>query len=354
MACYNPSLVNVFYDKYHDKRFCLFNNKISANTPLHQERVGVEELTRVDKKTKLILHGVLEKVSFVPCGKCLGCVLDHSKNRAMRMYLESLYSTCTYFFTLTYNDEHIPSDYQLHKKDLQVFIQKLRNYYRNEFGITGIRYYACGEYGGNTGRPHFHVVFFNLPLSRLDFKFFYNKNIDLSCHQVGSAFNGNKYYDYEFLEKIWDKGFHYVTDCDDIAVFNYVARYVNKKKQLDDNTKKILKEKGIQTEFNLMSTRPGISQLYYLDNMQKLLSNNGTIYISGQPYSVDRYFYKLVEKFGSFEFDAIVEEQKQYKKEMLTLIKSSKARAYNDDLDLMNNVELERLKKRTELLKRFN
>ena len=353
MACYNPSLVNVFYDKNQDKRFCLFNDNVSANTPLFQERIGKEEYTKFDKKTKLFLHGVLEKVSFVPCGSCLGCALDHSKNWAMRMYLESLYSTCTYFFTLTYDDDHIPGDYQLHKKDLQDFIQKLRDNYRKDFGITGIRYYACGEYGGNTGRPHFHIVFFNLPLMKEDFNFYYEKNVDLENHVKGESFNGNKYYSFPYIEKMRPYGFHYITDCQDIAVFNYVARYVNKKKQLDKITKEILKDNGIQTEFNLMSTRPGISQLYYLDNMQKLLENNGSIYISGVPYSVDRYFYKLVEKFGSEDFNKLVDEQKRYKKDMLNLLQINKARLYNDDKDLMNQIELKRLKEKTELLKRL-
>jgi len=37
-------------------------------------------------------------------------------------------------------------------------MKRLRKHYS---GRT-IRYYMCGEYGENMGRPHYHAVFFNL------------------------------------------------------------------------------------------------------------------------------------------------------------------------------------------------
>ena len=53
-----------------------------------------------------------------------------------------------YFFTLTYNDENLPTDRQLDKTHLQDFFRSLRKKWK------GIRYWAIGEYGSEKGRRH--------------------------------------------------------------------------------------------------------------------------------------------------------------------------------------------------------
>lgn len=65
-------------------------------------------------------------------------------------------STSAFFLTLTYNDEHLPPGAQLSKRDLQLFIKRLRKV------NPGIKYFAVGEYGTDKGRPHYHLVIFNL------------------------------------------------------------------------------------------------------------------------------------------------------------------------------------------------
>ncbi|UDN67885.1 replication initiator protein [robinz microvirus RP_171] len=65
-------------------------------------------------------------------------------------------SSSAFFFTLTYDNEHLPSGEELSKRDIQLFIKRLRK--RNQ----GIRYFAIGEYGTEFGRPHYHAVIFNL------------------------------------------------------------------------------------------------------------------------------------------------------------------------------------------------
>lgn len=64
------------------------------------------------------------------------------------------------FLTLTYDTAHVPITRNgfrnLNKRDLQLFFKRLR---KNN-GLP-IRYYAVGEYGGRTSRPHYHVILFN-------------------------------------------------------------------------------------------------------------------------------------------------------------------------------------------------
>lgn len=47
----------------------------------------------------------------------------------------------------------------LYYSDVQLFFNRLRQAYFRKFGKRAqIEYYACGEYGSNTQRPHFHIL----------------------------------------------------------------------------------------------------------------------------------------------------------------------------------------------------
>ena len=59
------------------------------------------------------------------------------------------------YITLTYNDDHLPANGSLQPRDLQLFWKRLR-----KARTPGIRYYACGEYGDQTARPHYHAIIF--------------------------------------------------------------------------------------------------------------------------------------------------------------------------------------------------
>lgn len=61
------------------------------------------------------------------------------------------------FVTLTYDDSHVPMDNSVSKRDLQLFFKRLRKNSELQF-----RYYAVGEYGSNTNRPHYHAIIFGL------------------------------------------------------------------------------------------------------------------------------------------------------------------------------------------------
>lgn len=92
----------------------------------------------------------------VPCGKCGYCIKKAIDAWCLRLYHEMEVSSSAYFITLTYNDEHLPPRQELSKRDLQLFIKRLRKV------NPGIRYFAVGEYGTEKGRPHYHAVIFNL------------------------------------------------------------------------------------------------------------------------------------------------------------------------------------------------
>ena len=134
----------------------------------------------------------------IPCGKCIGCRLDYSRQWANRLMLESEYHDSAYFVTLTYNEGNLPLHYYvdgstgeafpaatLVKRDVQLFMKRLRKAFPDQH----IRFYCAGEYGDESLRPHYHLILFGLKLDDLQF---YARNNDFN------------YYTSSKLNKIWD------------------------------------------------------------------------------------------------------------------------------------------------------
>lgn len=144
----------------------------------------------------------------VPCGQCIGCRLEYSRQWAMRCVHESTLYENNQFITLTYDSSHVPQDASLSKRELQLFFKRLRK----SFG-EGVRYFACGEYGEKSLRPHYHACVFNLDLP--------------DRVKIRDSSSGGLYYS-ALLEKIWGKGMCTTGDVT-FESAAYVARYVTKK-----------------------------------------------------------------------------------------------------------------------------
>lgn len=100
----------------------------------------------------------------VPCGRCRACRIKRSADWTMRISHEL--HTFRYegtFLTLTYDDDHLPEGGTLVKEDLQKFFKRLRKRLKKD--NKKIKYYACGEYGENTQRPHYHAIILGLSVT---------------------------------------------------------------------------------------------------------------------------------------------------------------------------------------------
>lgn len=224
----------------------------------------------------------------VPCGICYDCLKENARSWAVRCMLEAQQYRYNYFLTFTYDDEHLPGDRNLRKEDISNFNKKLKIYLsRNGYDST-FRFYACGEYGSTTARPHYHGIYFNLPLFDLQY---YSKTK-----------NGDFLYNSNFLTKIWGKGFVVIGELT-MASASYVARYVDKKKILTKYEKDDLIKKGIVPEFSLMSRRPGIGANYYDTSKKKFIEDQDlNVYMpNGQVCSLPRYFKNKMKNDASFE-----------------------------------------------------
>lgn len=97
----------------------------------------------------------------LPCGGCLGCRTAKAKGWAVRCLLEADDHECASFTTLTYSDDRLPPTLQ--KRDLSLFLKRLRKKARSR-----IRFFASGEYGEQTFRPHYHAVLFGVSVAESD------------------------------------------------------------------------------------------------------------------------------------------------------------------------------------------
>jgi len=73
--------------------------------------------------------------------------------------LESKMHQSSLFVTLTYDQEHLPEGATLVPRHLVLYLKRLRK----AVEPLKFRYYAAGEYGDQTWRPHYHVLIFGLP-----------------------------------------------------------------------------------------------------------------------------------------------------------------------------------------------
>lgn len=96
----------------------------------------------------------------VPCSKCPPCMKRRTSGWSFRLVKEGDRSKSALFVTLTYDNEHVPRSKKnfktLDKTHVQKFMKRLR-----KLSNAKIKYYAVGEYGGETMRPHYHLIMFN-------------------------------------------------------------------------------------------------------------------------------------------------------------------------------------------------
>ena len=227
----------------------------------------------------------------LPCGQCIGCRLDRSKQWAVRIVHEASLHDSNSFITLTYNDENLPADGGLRKKHFQDFIKRLRK----KLHPKKIRYYMCGEYGDNFGRPHYHAIIFGYGFP------------DKKLWQTRRE---NKFYRSELLENLWPYGY---SDISNVTFKSaaYVARYVMKKQTGEKAKEHYMKPdkqtgelKSIQPEYNSMSLKPGIAYDWFKQFSGDVYPSD-EIVINGKKLKTPRYYDKLLEKTDLSTFEDI-------------------------------------------------
>ena len=235
----------------------------------------------------------------VPCGQCLGCRIQRAKDWTVRIIHEASFYENNCFITLTFDDEHLPANGSVDVRDLQLFMKRLRKKFQGiqpvdiKNPITGeietkypIRFFACGEYGSELQRPHYHLIIFNW------------KPDDLVLRGVNKY--GNRIYSSPSLYKLWNKGFNTVGSVTEASA-GYVAKYCVKKV---NGERANAYYNGRSPEFIVMSRNPGIASNWF-EKYHDDVFNYDELRIAGKPYHIPRYYDKLYDDIEPCKFAQI-------------------------------------------------
>lgn len=189
----------------------------------------------------------------VPCGRCGNCLEQRRTYWTFRMHEELRNHDSAAFITLTYaiaplSPQNVPT---IEKKHLQDFLKRLRHH------LDGrkVRYYAIGEYGTETQRPHYHAIIFGL-------------------HET----------EIEYVQKAWSLGHSMATPVNEARIHYVTKFHLNYLPKSQRPTTK-------QDEFALMSRNPGIGASY-LDRAANyhLETGNQFVMLNGFKLPLPRYY----------------------------------------------------------------
>ncbi len=223
--------------------------------------------THITFRVPTFIYNNIAQSIILPCGKCIGCRLSHSREWAIRITHEASLYQANSFITLTYNEASLPTDKSLHPRDFTLFLKKLRLSLPHQ-----IRFYHCGEYGDKLSRPHYYAIIFNH-----DFP-------EKKLFRDGK----NPLYMSQSLSEIWNKGHVYIGK----ATFKsaaYVARYVTKKINGEPAEAHY---QGRQPEYATMSRMPGLGYQWFHKYKNDLYPDDFVL-MDGRKFPIPRYYDKL-------------------------------------------------------------
>jgi len=189
---------------------------------------------------------------FVSCKECMPCLINKRSEWTARILMELQSHDSSTFCTLTYTDSNLPTDRKIDKTHLQLFLKRLRERYSPK----KLRYFATGEYGSKTERPHYHAILFGFPDT---------------LHQM--------------ITDTWGLGFTTASPVN-AARAGYVAKYTTKKT-------------GDNASFGMMSRRPGIGKPFASTIaaalvVQQVKNVPNLIRIGGKKYILDKYMREMI------------------------------------------------------------
>lgn len=219
----------------------------------------------------------------MPCGKCLACLGRRRDEWAFRLGVEERYSSSSFFLTLTYSDDNVPEAWSdrhgcmlpiFSKRDVQLFLKRLRKKRPHD----NLRYFCVSEYGGQFGRPHYHMILFNAVGTQADI--------------------------HEDCLRAWDLGIVHIGSVTDASI-KYVCKYCL---AYEDEYKSETPDKP----FMLCSRRPGLGYHYINDSTRARFGRNpdSLIGLSGVVHFVPRYIRNKLNPNPNY-YDRWKQERKQ-------------------------------------------
>lgn len=211
-----------------------------------------------------------------PCGNCIPCRIDEARQWATRCTHEHMMHTMHAtgsFLTITYDDDHLPRGNSLDRDALVLFMKRLRKKFEKN-DKRSVRFFACGEYGDSTLRPHYHVLLLShdIPQRRL--------------YKRTPA--GHDLYRSEWLNDVWKNG-NIDIGTVNTQTIRYATQYVLKKVTGEPAAEYY---GGREPEFITMSRNPGLGHAFYMKYAHQLYAHDYCI-IDGKKTPLPEYYDRM-------------------------------------------------------------
>lgn len=225
----------------------------------------------------------------LPCGSCIGCRLERSRQWAIRLMKELKLHDRASFLTLTYDNKNLPclpdGRSTLKLEDPQKFLKRLREH----FSPHRLRFFLCGEYGENGGRAHYHMILFG-------------EDFIKDRVSIEDSPSGFPQWMSPLLTEKWGLGRAVIGEVS-FESAAYVARYCLKKYS---GSGKIFHYRGQKPEFVTMSRNPGIASAYFDEFKNDMYPSDEIIPSIGRPASLPpKYFDRLLERVDPALYEAV-------------------------------------------------
>lgn len=263
----------------------------------------------------------------VPCGKCPACLANQRAEWIFRLKQEAKYSEFSCFVTLTYDEEHVPRDMSVNKKDVQDFHKRLRKHF-----LPGdMRFYLVSEYGDHTFRPHYHGLYF--------FKHRYDINSI-----------------YDIFVKSWKLGFIKFGEVEEGSIV-YCTKYCLKYKIIPE---------GRKPTFRLCSKMDiggiGVQYLNKMTDYHVQNLNFISVYDEGKRTRMPRYYRSKIDPFiGGSKYNPLHDRKFEsirqdcsdaLFKAFKEFLKDHKFASFEEAQEAFNKLQIERGQRRDDLLQK--
>lgn len=212
-----------------------------------------------------------------PCRKCIACLLNQAREKAVRCWHESKMWEESIFLTLTYRPEDLRSDVLVYE-DFQLFMKSLLELVNRDIEFKENRkkipFMVTGEYGSQNFRPHWHALLFNYRPQ--DAEYLYTTD------------RGDKVYRSDEIDSVWKRGaaeFGAVT----LESAGYVARY----------GAKALIHGQVESRFKPIhhtSKRHALGKAWIQKNYRHTLENGFVVMPDGTRGKIPRYYIDWAKK----------------------------------------------------------
>lgn len=229
-------------------------------------------------------EGYTDQKLELPCGKCLHCRINRTREWAIRASHEAALHPAdqNHFVLLTYDNENLPANGGVNKTHVKKFLDRIRADCAWQ-GKNSPRTFGCAEYGSKTSRPHYHINIFGL---QLDDKI-YLKNL-----------KQNKLFTSQYLTKKWQLGAVTLSPFSHLTA-QYTAKYIIKAlwaadTQVGGNQGEAREQLPPESRC-ATSTHPGLGAAF-LDRYAESIVSLGACEIDGALAPIPSYYKKLLQK----------------------------------------------------------